>query len=53
MTRGEKMDFVNLWHVMIIISDLMTIVGTALKIAVTYKVSSRHTVRHALLSYHP
>lgn len=36
------MEFVNGWYIMIIISDLLTIIGSTLKMEIQAKVSGLH-----------
>ncbi|MFT7808912.1 mucolipin-3-like [Arapaima gigas] len=41
--RSDRLEFVNGWNILIIISDTLTIVGTVLKIAIQSKARSRIT----------
>lgn len=38
----DKMEFVNLWYIMIIVNDLMIIVGSALKMRIELKLSHNY-----------
>lgn len=39
---SDQMEFVNGWYIMIIVSDLLTIVGSTLKMEIQAKVSDLH-----------
>lgn len=39
---SDLMEFVNGWYIMIIVSDLLTIVGSTLKMEIQAKVSDLH-----------
>ena len=40
MSLETRMEFVNFWYIMIVINDLMTIVGSGIKIRIENKVLS-------------
>lgn len=45
------MEFINGWYILIIISDVLTITGSVLKIAIQLKVPYRHTHCISFLDY--
>ncbi|XP_046708592.1 mucolipin-1-like isoform X3 [Silurus meridionalis] len=48
-SSAERMEFINGWNILIIISDTLTVTATSLKICILFKVLSNYTVCSTLL----
>lgn len=46
----ERLEFVNGWYILLVISDVLTISGTIMKIGIEAKVGPPHTLPEALLA---
>ncbi|XP_022097169.1 mucolipin-3-like isoform X2 [Acanthaster planci] len=49
LSRQEKLEFLNMWYIMIILSDLLTISGSLLKLLLEWKVTTDYDACSLLL----
>ncbi|XP_071800014.1 mucolipin-3-like isoform X1 [Asterias amurensis] len=49
LTRIEKLEFLNFWYIMIILSDMCTIMGSIVKLLIEFKLNTTYDVCSLLL----